>query len=72
MSIYKVYKVICFRKLGLWRICGGYQINGSSLRGNLANGPIPIACKWPGPAVHRQILVCLGKTTINGTNQDGM
>ena len=68
MSIYKIYKVICFQKLGLWRICGGYQIKGSSLHGKLGDGPIPTACKLPGPAAHRQILACLGKTTINGTN----
>ena len=43
-------------------------MNGSSLRGILGDGPIPTACKWPGPAVHRQILARLGKTTINGTN----
>ena len=52
-------KLYVFKKMGLWRICGGNQMNGSSLRGKLGDGPIPTACKWPGPAVRRQILARL-------------
>ena len=71
MNIYiKYIKLFVFKNWdsGIWHIYGGDQINGSSLSGKLGDGPIPTTCKWPGPAVHRQTLACMGKTTINGTN----